>query len=71
MPRYNYECSKCGEIFEELFLSFSAADAAEKDGLECPKGCGQQGKRDTNPGRAWAGGSFSRWGLWTYGGAGN
>lgn len=68
MPRYAYQCSVCEETFDELFLSFSGAAEAEKEGLTCPKGCGKTAKRDTRPEKSMAGGAFRKYGLWTYGG---
>lgn len=70
MPRYAYVC-KCGNSFDVLHLSFSGADSAEKAGIECPK-CGTtRTVRNTKPSESMTGGAFRRYGLWTYGGAGN
>jgi putative FmdB family regulatory protein len=45
MPTYEYECPKCGNIFEE-FQSISAPPVAN-----CPKeGCGAEAKRRFSPG---------------------
>lgn len=70
MPRYAYNCD-CGNTFDVLHLSFSGADAAEKEGIACPK-CGSvRTARSTKPSESMAGGAFRRYGLWTYGGSGN
>lgn len=70
MPRYAYAC-ECGNKFEVLYLSFSGADAAEKAGVECQKCNNPKTPRNPDPQEAYAGGGFRRYGLWTYGGAGN
>jgi len=45
VPTYEYECPKCGNVFEE-FQSISAPPAAA-----CPKeGCGAEAKRRFSPG---------------------
>jgi putative FmdB family regulatory protein len=45
MPTYEYECQKCGHIFDE-FQSIKAPPAAV-----CPKeGCGGEAKRRFSPG---------------------
>lgn len=45
MPTYEYECQKCGHIFDE-FQSISAPPAAQ-----CPQtGCGGEAKRRFSPG---------------------
>lgn len=66
MPRYAYVCKK-KHAFDELFLSFSSAEAAEaKPGsVRCPD-CGSPAERDTSPDTAMAGGAFRKYGLYTY-----
>jgi putative FmdB family regulatory protein len=45
MPTYEYECQKCGHIFDE-FQSITAPPAAR-----CPQeGCGGEAKRRFSPG---------------------
>jgi putative FmdB family regulatory protein len=45
MPTYEYECPKCGNVFDE-FQSISAPPVAS-----CPKeGCGAEAKRRFSPG---------------------
>lgn len=43
MPIYTYNCPKCGK-FEEMFLTFKAAE--EKEGkIKCPE-CGQKAQKE-------------------------
>lgn len=71
MPRYAYDCKSCGSTFDVLHLSFSGADQAEKEGIECPQCHVKDSTRNTNPHESMKGGGFNKYGLWTYGGAGN
>lgn len=64
MPVYSYKCG-CGNVFDELFLSFSSAESAEKKGITCPK-CGKNAKKNDDPKESMKGGGFKKYGLWTY-----
>ena len=66
MPRYSYFCARCDKDFDELHMSFGAAERAERAGVRCPD-CGKKSIRSTDPAKAMAGGAFRRYGLSTYG----
>jgi len=70
MPRYAYAC-ECGHKFEMLHLSFSGAALAEAEGINCEKCGNKKVSRNPDPHESMKGGGFKRYGLWTYGGAGN
>lgn len=65
MPKYSYKC-ECGNVFDELHLSFSGAERAEKEGIVCPKCNTARTARNDNPAEAMRGGGFRKYGLWTY-----
>lgn len=66
MPRYSYRCP-CGNVFDELFLSFSSADTAERDKtILCPQCQSRKVERNKDPNESMKGGAFRKYGLWTY-----
>lgn len=66
MPKYSYQCKKCKSTFDELHLSFSGAEAAEKAGIVCTNCGSKRTARNTNPGESMKGSGFRKYGLHTY-----
>ena len=67
MPVYSYVCKKCSKVFDELFLSFSSAESAEREKtIHCPKCESKKVERNSDPNESMKRGAFRKYGLWTY-----
>lgn len=71
MPIYVFKCPS-GHVFDEIFGSFSSADAAIKQGVFCQK-CDKKAKRSLDPkeNMSTTNDLPKRYGVWSYGGSGS